>query len=62
MGATGGLVHLWKLPQSPSEAAAQVKTFRLPSDAGFPTCLAQDGKDILVAGTSQKQLVQWSMK
>ena len=58
-GPNGGLVQLWALHQ-PQNA---VKGFALPPSAGFPTCLEQaTGDTVILAGTSQKMIVQWDIK
>lgn len=57
-GTREGQVALWAI----SNSAGPVKIFSMPEGAGFPVCLDFDGTDTILAGTSQKQLVQWNIK
>lgn len=57
--ASGGLVQLWAI-QRPEQP---VKSFALPPNAGFPTCLEQEASSTtILAGTSQKVVVQWDIR
>ncbi len=56
-GTRGGDVSLWAL----SNPAAPVKIFTMPQNAGMPLCLAFDGTNAILCGTSQNMLVHWDM-
>lgn len=57
-GTRGGDVSLWAV----SNPAAPVKIFTMPQNAGMPLCLAFDGLNTILCGTSQNVLVQWDMQ
>ena len=57
VGSRNSQLALWALNRN-----APVKLFALPENAGAPLCLASDGGDTILAGTSGKMVVQYSMK
>lgn len=55
---SGGVLQLWAI-QRPEDP---VRGFALPPGAGFPTCLEQEATTTtILAGTSQKMVVQWDI-